>query len=229
MCGGTSEPAGVTWTNTGLSPRVRGNLSGWTIDGYGTRSIPACAGEPPGIGKEAGRGAVYPRVCGGTCVSLAANACERGLSPRVRGNLLRIQRTRVDIGSIPACAGEPRTWTRSNTKNKVYPRVCGGTHTPVAPRRPAKGLSPRVRGNHAAAGDRVRLVRSIPACAGEPGTLWPSRPSATVYPCVCGGTRSGHVAAVDSPGLSPRVRGNRKITKQHSISNRSIPACAGEP
>ena len=50
---------------------------------------------------------VYPRVCGGTGRAFLDGASILGLSPRVRGNQLNVQRVRVVIGSIPACAGEP--------------------------------------------------------------------------------------------------------------------------
>ena len=51
---------------------------------------------------------VYPRVCGGTR-SLRLLIAPTGLSPRVRGNLLAgLPVTAVNqLGSIPACAGEP--------------------------------------------------------------------------------------------------------------------------
>ena len=32
-----------------------------------------------------------------------------------------------------------------------------------------------------------------------------------------------------SPGLSPRVRGNRLLTERHQANHGSIPVCAGEP
>ena len=71
------------------------------------RSIPACAGEPRGCERRRrGRG-VYPRVCGGTTAFPAAAGAGQGLSPRVRGNHLDGVHDRLELGSIPACAGEP--------------------------------------------------------------------------------------------------------------------------
>ena len=57
------------------------------------RSIPACAGEPHGAGTGQSYGWVYPRVCGGTPGPLYYLTVGQGLSPRVRGNLLRLRRT----------------------------------------------------------------------------------------------------------------------------------------
>ena len=131
-CAGEPSRPWRTQTVPMVYPRVCG----------GTRSrccpIPACAGEP------APNHRVYPRVCGGTPPSATM-----GLSPRVRGNPLKMllprlsPRVRGNHGSIPACAGEPPPIS--------IPRCAA----------PNRGLSPRVRGNRCEVG-------SIPACAGEP-------------------------------------------------------------
>ena len=52
----------------------------------------------------------------------------------------------------------------------------------------AWGLSPRVRGNLIIAISRPPVLRSIPACAGEPGEAYNRAAIARVYPRVCGGT-----------------------------------------
>ena len=51
----------------------------------------------------------------------------------------------------------------------VYPRVCGGTPAFRVAREGLRGLSPRVRGNQLLSTHCRSPVRSIPACAGEPG------------------------------------------------------------
>ena len=91
-------------------------------------SIPACAGEPKVLGSIAISQQVYPRVCGGTLRRWRPNTRARGLSPRVRGNHLRILPVLRHARSIPACAGEPLPTNGSRTICAVYPRVCGGTH-----------------------------------------------------------------------------------------------------
>ena len=56
-----------------------------------------------------------------------------GLSPRVRGNLLRAVRVAGGYHrSIPACAGEPAGYWRVSNEMRVYPRVCGGTPSTCA-------------------------------------------------------------------------------------------------
>ena len=134
------------------------------------------------------------------------------------------------VGSIPACAGEPPHCSGTCRFNRVYPRVCGGTHFPIY--------------------RLAQTTRSIPACAGEP---WPRcrfwRPTGVyprvcggtvclsicqvndlrVYPRVCGGTRYVTEREFMITGLSPRVRGNHKLPAIPGVNDRSIPACAGEP
>ena len=46
---------------------------------------------------------------------------------------------------------------------------------------------------------------------------------------MCGGTGSSSTYRRDTSGLSPRVRGNRKVEKALEAMEGSIPACAGEP
>ena len=70
---------------------------------------------------------VYPRVCGGTMCITWNPWFEMGLSPRVRGNPRSGRDWNGEIGSIPACAGEPGTLWRKRSGHWVYPRVCGGT------------------------------------------------------------------------------------------------------
>ena len=70
-----------------------------------------------------------------------------GLSPRVRGNPPHRPRGRAGLGSIPACAGEPLQCRAMGAGGGVYPRVCGGTRAGRIVAHPARGLSPRVRGN----------------------------------------------------------------------------------
>jgi len=132
------------------------------------RSIPACAGEPRNLHDPNITHRVYPRVRGGTIVSVQWNICELGLSPRARGNH-RFKRLRgLAEGSIPACAGEPPTGIARVGPAAVYPRVRGGTDAdPMGPDR-HDGLSPRARGNLKAFSSAGSTLGSIPACAGEP-------------------------------------------------------------
>ena len=112
---------------------------------------------------------------------------------------------------------------------QVYPRVCGGTIRLFLKDVFNDGLSPRVRGNHARFRHLLDHVRSIPACAGEPGRNRNYTARLTVYPRVCGGTILTSSSGCHWKGLSPRVRGNLGTSILLIVRLRSIPACAGEP
>ena len=107
--------------------------------------------------------------------------------------------------------------------------MCGGTSFDYNLGTAYRGLSPRVRGNPARAGQPGMPARSIPACAGEPMGRHAASAHRKVYPRVCGGTAGPRWGAGPESGLSPRVRGNRAANRPPDGDCRSIPACAGEP
>ena len=190
VCGGTRIARRRLAGPQGLSPRVRGNPQQFRPVRIVQGSIPACAGEPQRTARSGISVTVYPRVCGGTRqrpVSAGRAGC---LSPRVRGNRPWTWCATPRGLSIPACAGEPPSFSAPGRAPNVYPRVCGGTGVAVAHGPLGQCLSPRVRGNL----DQVNIYRfghlSIPACAGEPLCLPVRNCMYTVYPRVCGGTVS---------------------------------------
>ena len=213
----------------GLSPRVRGNRGDCRPQSKGVRSIPACAGEPAKDRTEQEKYEVYPRVCGGTPQRAQATMYHDGLSPRVRGNPTLVPRTVWDMGSIPACAGEPQREDGVWLLSLVYPRVCGGTLYFTVSSVFKNGLSPRVRGNLVVHPSAVVQPGSIPACAGEPVCIEDARNGIGVYPRVCGGTGYTWTQPANKYGLSPRVRGNLVQDGHYTLREGSIPACAGEP
>ena len=135
-------------TQPGLSPRVRGILSGRPDAGAYRGSIPACTGNPATCTARRRRRRVYPRVYGESSSILYVGHSSLGLSPRVRGIQRLAHLAWVHDGSIPACTGNPILHCRPALLPGVYPRVYGeskGAH--VVPRL-YRGLSPRVRGIH---------------------------------------------------------------------------------
>ena len=147
VCGGTVYNYIRAYLSEGLSPRVRGNRNLVKIKPRRIRSIPACAGEPSALRIRPDMSGVYPRVCGGTAKPASSKSCAAGLSPRVRGNPTEEVESSHNIGSIPACAGEPLYNSANSRMGRVYPRVCGGTTSGSRLSRRVSGLSPRVRGN----------------------------------------------------------------------------------
>ena len=168
VCGETASDRHRDGSSAGLSPRVRGNLRVDVLLNAHIGSIPACAGKPrlPRAWTVARR--VYPRVCGETAACRQKRQPLPGLSPRVRGNRQHSRRRDQRRGSIPACAGKPKSRIAPRPITRVYPRVCG--ETLVRPGRSVanSGLSPRVRGNRTSALDGSPFIGSIPACAGKP-------------------------------------------------------------
>ncbi len=188
VCGGT--PA--IWCGVeqpyGLSPRVRGNRSRAGPRYCLLRTIPACAGEPHYDKGDVNHRLDYPRVCGGTVKGFAATILPIGLSPRVRGNLAGPPVSQDAGRTIPACAGEPATFSLYIRQYPDYPRVCGGTYGGWRFNHDASGLSPRVRGNRQPFGPGQSGHWTIPACAGEPIPAHRQRDRCSDYPRVCGGT-----------------------------------------
>ena len=168
-------------------------------------------------------------MCGGTMPCRGILPLLMGLSPRVRGNRRRMDGAGVRAGSIPACAGEPSGDETPSEMDRVYPRVCGGTSIILLCQTHHQGLSPRVRGNRGFVLDAPSTRGSIPACAGEPATRSSAPRGCPVYPRVCGGTFTSESLMNSQWGLSPRVRGNRRLRDCNRPGFGSIPACAGEP
>ena len=175
-CGGTALAPIWRQKHSGLSPRLRGNRAPSCFRPPFCGSIPAPAGEPvPRTWRPRGA-AVYPRACGGTDETDPTANYVKGLSPRLRGNLLPLREGDPPSRSIPAPAGEPATGPRRSTSPTVYPRACGGTVSSRLEKLAWVGLSPRLRGNLAQGGLHDDSNGSIPAPAGEPpqgpNSLW---------------------------------------------------------
>ena len=228
-CGGTMSNSRLSYRNTGLSPRMRGNPSAsWGPTARG-RSIPAHAEEPVLGLPEARESKVYPRACGGTTGLFGDIDWLGGLSPRMRGNQDGAMLDKALEGSIPAHAEEPACSVCCRDLSRLYPRACGGTIEAEGKRAVRKGLSPRMRGNRLGAPTGCPHRGSIPAHAGEPYRRTPWRKGTRVYPRACGGTFLFSSLGCSVRGLSPRMRGNQTLELRKEVGRRSIPAHAGEP
>ena len=229
VCGATRSKSCGDLPWSGLSPRVRGNRDDHSSTYGHLRSIPACAGQPAASKPRKDVRKVYPRVCGATEYRPVVALPLSGLSPRVRGNQIPDLLAAGQVGSIPACAGQPLVAGVAGVVGTVYPRVCGATTTGGVCVNLPVGLSPRVRGNQSPPEYTPRGIRSIPACAGQPLAVPDHQRVTMVYPRVCGATGDPRGQGKPSKGLSPRVRGNQSGTLKSRLPLRSIPACAGQP
>ena len=128
---------------------------------------------------------------------------------------------------IPACAGNSSDYFAGAGLVAVHPRVCGEQGNAASVRRFRPGSSPRVRGTAQGHRRQLRILRFIPACAGNSGPQSPLIPPTTVHPRVCGEQPWSLAARTRARGSSPRVRGTGKRPTLVRVERRFIPACAG--
>ena len=109
VCGESPCTAPDPTVTRGPSPRVRGIRRTVHVPQDGRGSIPACAGNPSWPTHRRPRSWVHPRVCGESPLYTFTTWEATGPSPRVRGILRLSFRNANGEGSIPACAGNPRS------------------------------------------------------------------------------------------------------------------------
>ncbi len=172
---------------------------------------------------------VDPRVRGGASTIFARSSGVMGRSPRARGSRARCVRSGDRHGSIPACAGEPRSSILPATPGRVDPRVRGGADRSSINMTVGVGRSPRARGSRPRGLRRPMAAGSIPACAGEPERRRAHRRVPGVDPRVRGGADDVFACNVAVLGRSPRARGSPRRERSGAPDAGSIPACAGEP
>ena len=227
--GGTTRCRADPVNAKGLSPLARGNPQRLGQQRFARGSIPARAGEPSANRAGFGVVRVYPRSRGGTAYSKTSELIGAGLSPLARGNLDKIVRRLLSLGSIPARAGEPERMARNSARMRVYPRSRGGTQRRQACIARLLGLSPLARGNQKSESVLTPALGSIPARAGEPKIGKGKAIRTKVYPRSRGGTAHKLKQARAKWGLSPLARGNLRSADCGAAYGGSIPARAGEP
>ena len=132
-----------------------------------------------------------------------------GLSPCVRGHLLKRLWIIFLAGSIPVCTGPPCIEFLQPLIIRVYPRVYGATGTQLMKLAGYVGLSPCVRGHHIPDNWDLWLHGSIPVCTGPPIFYDHINKVPRVYPRVYGATAGMSAACELMTGLSPCVRGHQ--------------------
>ena len=129
-----------------------------------------------------------------------------GLSPRVRGNPHGARPAVQYLGSIPTRAGKPIV---------------------VVVMSLSLGSIPTRAGKPSAASCLAATGRVYPTRAGKPPPVLPWSASCRVYPHACGETRCPDREWPLGTGLSPRVRGNRRIPNAGQSRSGSIPRVRG--
>ena len=165
---------------------------------------------------------------GGNRYSSAPPLSPKGLSPRGRGKRYTCRTQSPYERSIPAWAGETVASSLRLSLRWVYPRVGGGNLMRGNASAVPMGLSPRGRGKLRLDAHIRMYGRSIPAWAGETRAFAPGSTLIVVYPRVGGGNMGVSAKACRMKGLSPRGRGKRGLNFCQSLTDRSIPAWAGE-
>ena len=226
--GGNTGSSGNFGCSIGLSPHGRGKRLRCYCGGFGSRSIPARAGETRPRLFRGNHQQVYPRTGGGNVGRRWFRVAGIGLSPHGRGKHLLLAQQRISFGSIPARAGETLEQLQRKLQRKVYPRTGGGNCTASGKRTPSWGLSPHGRGKPAGGYKYATVRRSIPARAGETHQQEQANRIQTVYPRTGGGNALELSTSCCRNGLSPHGRGKRLLTAAGRITGGSIPARAGE-
>ena len=170
----------------------------------------------------------HPRVCGADVSAAFWMAREMGSSPRVRGRPRVGDREKLLHGLIPACAGQTADFRSAHCGAWAHPRVCGadGRHPFAEPH--FNGSSPRVRGRQLDGKRVAHALGLIPACAGQTTECADNESFGRAHPRVCGADRRHLIRSSRRVGSSPRVRGRPHPTCLPSVSQRLIPACAGQ-
>ena len=171
---------------------------------------------------------VDPRERGGSAVLYGDRTAIRGRSPRARGKPAGRESDVLQIGSIPASAGEALSTGQSPGTNQVDPRERGGSAWSSTLTPNHTGRSPRARGKPSGRRRRACRSGSIPASAGEASIPWWSKAIRWVDPRERGGSSPWSDLPGRHWGRSPRARGKLLDNGAPTGRQGSIPASAGE-
>ncbi len=211
----------------GLSPLARGTRRQRIVRLPLHRFIPAGAGNTSTLSITTDREPVYPRWRGEHPNGSALSYPQIGLSPLARGTLTEVMVETQNFRFIPAGAGNTAPLKICTKAIAVYPRWRGEHYFCNAQRYSRIGLSPLARGTLAKQTSGYAWCRFIPAGAGNTKFILINTAFVSVYPRWRGEhftTIGGHATA---HGLSPLARGTPPRTHEQAITDRFIPAGAG--
>ena len=128
---------------------------------------------------------------------------------------------------IPAPAGNTCWYSGISGVITVHPRACGEHSSQSRVSITRVGSSPRLRGTPCRALHSCRILRFIPAPAGNTQTQTLHRVPRPVHPRACGEHAYRRFRYAADPGSSPRLRGTLRLPILHAPIYRFIPAPAG--
>ena len=191
------------------------------------RFIPARAGNTRWTRWRGVHATVHPRAGGEHGRTRCCPKTLGGSSPRGRGTHLDRHGDAHPIRFIPARAGNTTMRRARPSPRAVHPRA-GGEHPPVAAvPYAADGSSPRGRGTRTGSAFDDALHRFIPARAGNTLPRGRARAGRAVHPRAGGEHTSAVAVAPVLIGSSPRGRGTPPSRQRRALSDRFIPARAG--
>ncbi len=211
----------------GLSPLARGTLWPSRYHDPITRFIPAGAGNTSPDELYNWQFTVYPRWRGEHKCRNASLNNHTGLSPLARGTLHHNGWCSSSVRFIPAGAGNTYRNKRRFQKRAVYPRWRGEHINPRGNCRISAGLSPLARGTLRRQPPIPNKNRFIPAGAGNTSSACRLLKLSAVYPRWRGEHNNIAINIYRILGLSPLARGTLGEIAMDGLSNRFIPAGAG--
>ncbi len=189
-CGATRSASARFAAASGLSPRMRSNLSEAQALRLSVGSISAHAEQPYSAPPSHEPARVYLRACGATDPAADWGDIPQGLSPRMRSNHDQHTPDGWKLGSISAHAEQPARPATAKWLSWVYLRACGATQVMRLSRDGETGLSPRMRSNRRRKTPGRTQRGSISAHAEQPSSSTPWRAKSGVYLRACGATAS---------------------------------------
>ena len=211
----------------GSSPRGRGTPPIPPGESGVDRFIPARAGNTVAGGLGTEPWAVHPRAGGEHAPTGVAAGGYYGSSPRGRGTRPGVCAVAEAHRFIPARAGNTAACRGRRREASVHPRA-GGEHAQAGMFiRSRFGSSPRGRGTRSDRGGGRRLLRFIPARAGNTVAGHIGNGEEPVHPRAGGEHTDAVVAQVRAAGSSPRGRGTPAWAGWPDEWSRFIPARAG--
>ena len=169
----------------------------------------------------------HPRGCGEHESGFSPPWPRAGSSPRMRGALCPIPLKIALIRIIPADAGSTSVDDGYIRSLEDHPRGCGEHLEAYCAIQIPVGSSPRMRGAPILTRCSCRSTRIIPADAGSTlGGIYLMM-GMEDHPRGCGEHHHAMIAAFNSPGSSPRMRGAPQALLYATQRGRIIPADAG--
>ena len=150
------------------------------------RFIPAHAGNAESLTRMLWTSSVHPRACEERVTDRADALDYYGSSPHMRGTRLGASYTDRAFRLIPAPAGNVQCRRRRSQGRAVHPRACGERGHILRNGWCKIGSSPRMRGTRRRGETPLRLVRFIPARAGNAARCLSHHAFAAVHPRACG-------------------------------------------